>query len=66
MGMGFPPFRGGIIKWADMVGPAKIAARLAELAAVYGPLYAPCDYLKQCAAAGKPLAVGPGGGSAKL
>lgn len=65
MGMGFPPFRGGLIKWADTVGAAAIVARLEQLAAVYGGLYAPCAYLKACAAKGVPLAVGPKAAGAK-
>ena len=66
MGMGFPPFRGGLIKWADTVGATVIAARLKQLAAKFGPLYEPCDYLVQCAAKGVPLAQGPNGARAKL
>lgn len=28
LGMGFPPYRGGIIKYADLVGAKHIVARL--------------------------------------
>lgn len=31
MGMGFPPFRGGLMHWADTVGAKRIHARLTEL-----------------------------------
>jgi enoyl-CoA hydratase/3-hydroxyacyl-CoA dehydrogenase len=59
LGMGFPAWRGGLIKWADTVGARAIADRLTQLAASYGPLFAPCDYLLQAAAKGTPLAAGP-------
>ena len=59
LGMGFPPFRGGLIHWADSVGAQHIARRLTELAASYGPLFKPCEYLLQAAARGTPLSAGP-------
>ncbi len=31
-GMGFPPFRGGLMRWAESVGDAEIAAKLARIA----------------------------------
>lgn len=37
MGMGFPPFRGGLMHWADTVGAKKIHARLTELSKVRSP-----------------------------
>lgn len=66
MGMGFPPFRGGLMHWADTVGAKRICDRLAELSKMYGGLYTPCDYLKQCAAKGVPLSVGPNGPASKM
>lgn len=70
LGMGFPPFRGGLIHWADTVGAARIAQRLGEWAKTYGPLFTPCDYLLQCAASRTPLSKGvtpaKGGAVAKL
>lgn len=66
MGMGFPPFRGGLMHWADSVGAKRIHARLAELERMYGGLYRPCEYLAQCATKGVPLSVGPNGQAAKL
>ena len=59
LGMGFPPFRGGVVKWADTVGAPRVAARLADWAKSYGPLFTPSEYLAQCAAARAPLAAGP-------
>ena len=40
-GTGFAPFRGGPIQYARSVGPAKLKARLEQLAATYGPRFAP-------------------------
>ena len=58
LGMGFPPFRGGIVKWADTVGAPRIATRLAEWAAVYGPFFAPSDFLLNAAKERRPLGAG--------
>ena len=58
LGMGFPPFRGGLIHWADTVGAPRIAQRLGEWAKTYGPLFTPCDYLLKCAASRTPLSKG--------
>lgn len=58
LGMGFPPFRGGLIHWADTVGAPRIAQRLTEWSKSYGPLFKPCDYLVQCASARVPLSKG--------
>ena len=59
LGMGFPPFRGGLMHWADDVGAARILDRLQRLAKEYGPLFAPCDYLREAAASGRLLSAGP-------
>ena len=59
LGMGFPPFRGGILHWADQIGAKKIYARLTEFGKKYGGLYEPCAYLTNCAHQGKPIAEGP-------
>ncbi len=58
LGMGFPPFRGGVVKWADTVGAPRIAARLAEWARAYGPFFAPCDFLAHAAKEGRKLGAG--------
>jgi len=65
MAMGFPPYRGGLIFWADLVGADHICKKLSELQYKFAPagvggFFEPCDYLKQCAATGKKLSAGPG------
>jgi hypothetical protein len=57
MGMGFPNYRGGIMKWADTLGSKYICETLSRWAdARGGAFYAPCDYLKQKAQKGERLA----------
>lgn len=51
-GTGFPPFRGGVLKYADAVGARALVQKLELLAKVAGPNYEPCDYLRRLAAAG--------------
>ncbi|KAF3456245.1 hypothetical protein FNV43_RR00895 [Rhamnella rubrinervis] len=55
MGMGFPPYRGGIIFWADSLGSKYIYSRLEEWSKIYGEFYKPCAYLAERAAKGAPL-----------
>ncbi|KAL6607812.1 hypothetical protein ACP70R_040875 [Stipagrostis hirtigluma subsp. patula] len=54
-GMGFPPYRGGIMYWADSIGAARIVAKLSEWEVKYGQFFRPCSYLSERAAAGVPL-----------
>lgn len=65
MAMGFPPFRGGLMFWADLVGAKYIAQKLSALQQQFagagaGGFFKPCEYLKQCAASGRKLSAGPG------
>lgn len=46
MGTGFPPFRGGLLKYADKVGTAKIAERLTHYASKGAARLAPAAALK--------------------
>ena len=61
MGMGFPPYRGGVIKWADMVGARHVVSRLEHFGKTFNNpgFFAPCDYLKRKAAQGQPLELLP-------
>lgn len=45
MGTGFPPFRGGLLKYADSVGSVKIVDELEEYAAKVGPRFKPSQPL---------------------
>ncbi|XP_041012143.1 glyoxysomal fatty acid beta-oxidation multifunctional protein MFP-a [Juglans microcarpa x Juglans regia] len=55
MGMGFPPYRGGIMFWADSLGSKYVYSRLEEWSKMYGDFFKPCAYLAERAAKGAPL-----------
>ncbi|CAL9065762.1 unnamed protein product [Musa banksii] len=55
MGMGFPPYRGGIMFWADTLGANYIFERLEAWSKMYGDFFKPCSYLTERAAKGIPL-----------
>jgi 3-hydroxyacyl-CoA dehydrogenase/enoyl-CoA hydratase/3-hydroxybutyryl-CoA epimerase len=52
MGTGFPPFRGGLLRYADSVGLSNIVSALEELQRKYGMRFAPSDALKKFAQKG--------------
>ena len=63
LSMGFPPYRGGPVKMADLRGAAAVRDRLAGFAALVAPIglagfFKPCEYLEGCARAGVTLAAG--------
>ncbi len=45
MGTGFPPFRGGLCRYADAVGIANVVTRLNELESKYGKRFKPAKLL---------------------
>lgn len=46
MGTGFPPFRGGLLRYADSIGPGKIVNELLQLREKYSAdRFRPCRYL---------------------
>jgi 3-hydroxyacyl-CoA dehydrogenase/enoyl-CoA hydratase/3-hydroxybutyryl-CoA epimerase len=49
MGTGFPPFRGGLLRYADSIGSEKIVDSLEEFAVKFGPRFKPSNPLKQMA-----------------
>ncbi|HKF41705.1 MAG TPA: 3-hydroxyacyl-CoA dehydrogenase NAD-binding domain-containing protein [Thermoanaerobaculia bacterium] len=51
-GTGFPPFRGGLLRYADEVGLVRVLATLEDLAARVGSRYEPAPLLHQMSAAG--------------
>ena len=52
MGIGWPPFRGGLLRWADEVGVPEIVERLSHWATLIDPRFAPSGALKERARAG--------------
>ncbi len=50
MGTGFPPFRGGLLRYADARGVEDILARLEALTQTVGPRVAPAEALRRRAA----------------
>ena len=52
MGTGFPPFRGGLCRWADARGLEEVLESLQEFAREVGPRYAPSAALERTVAAG--------------
>jgi 3-hydroxyacyl-CoA dehydrogenase/enoyl-CoA hydratase/3-hydroxybutyryl-CoA epimerase/3-hydroxyacyl-CoA dehydrogenase/enoyl-CoA hydratase/3-hydroxybutyryl-CoA epimerase/enoyl-CoA isomerase len=52
LGIGFPPFRGGILRWADNLGLPRVLEKLAKYDRL-GPRFQPTEVLRKLAAAGK-------------
>jgi len=52
-GTGFPPYRGGILRYADKWGLKNIYEKLVELEKQYGVRFKPADLIKEMAASGK-------------
>lgn len=45
MGIGFPPFRGGLLKYADKIGINTVVDRLRHFEKLYGARFAPSEHL---------------------
>jgi 3-hydroxyacyl-CoA dehydrogenase/enoyl-CoA hydratase/3-hydroxybutyryl-CoA epimerase len=52
MGTGFPPFRGGLCRWADGAGLKQVVKDLERLAEAVGARFAPAPGLRRAAEAG--------------
>lgn len=52
LGTGFPPFRGGLCRWADRQGVARLEVELERLAAAVGERFEPSYALREAASAG--------------
>ncbi|CAL5226791.1 g9652 [Coccomyxa viridis] len=68
LAMGFPPYRGGLIKWADLVGVKHVAQRLNQWAQQFesaglAGFFKPCKYLQDAADSGSQLSAGVRPGS---
>lgn len=46
-GTGFPPFRGGLMRYADSLGVSWVTRRLEELAEKYGSRFKPCELMEK-------------------
>jgi 3-hydroxyacyl-CoA dehydrogenase/enoyl-CoA hydratase/3-hydroxybutyryl-CoA epimerase len=51
-GIGFPPFRGGPLRYIDSLGAAQVVSRLESFAALHGPRFAPAPALIDMARTG--------------
>jgi 3-hydroxyacyl-CoA dehydrogenase len=52
-GTGFPPYRGGILRYADQWGLKNVYAKLMELEKKYGQRFAPAQLIKTMAEEGR-------------
>ncbi|MFN2443719.1 MAG: 3-hydroxyacyl-CoA dehydrogenase NAD-binding domain-containing protein [Thermoanaerobaculia bacterium] len=53
MGTGFPPFRGGLVRYADRIGVGFVAQKLKDLAARHGERFNPSPAMEKLVASGK-------------
>jgi 3-hydroxyacyl-CoA dehydrogenase/enoyl-CoA hydratase/3-hydroxybutyryl-CoA epimerase len=49
MGTGFPPFRGGLLRFADTIHARTVLARLEDLEKRHGPRFAPAELIRRMA-----------------
>jgi 3-hydroxyacyl-CoA dehydrogenase/enoyl-CoA hydratase/3-hydroxybutyryl-CoA epimerase len=52
-GTGFPPFRGGLLRYADTIGAPTVVAQLEQLRSAHGPRFEPAPLLRELAASGR-------------
>jgi hypothetical protein len=52
MGIGWPPFRGGLLRWADEEGLSEIVERLERWSTLIDPRFAPSAALRERARTG--------------
>ena len=53
MGTGFPPFRGGLLRYADALGLVEVVGRMDRLSSVHGPRFRPVPLLRDLARSGR-------------
>jgi 3-hydroxyacyl-CoA dehydrogenase/enoyl-CoA hydratase/3-hydroxybutyryl-CoA epimerase len=51
-GIGFPPFRGGPLRYIDSLGAAQVVSRMESFAALHGPRFTPAPILVEMARTG--------------
>ncbi|KAK6941016.1 3-hydroxyacyl-CoA dehydrogenase, NAD binding [Dillenia turbinata] len=66
MGFGFPAYRGGMMFWADSIGPKYICSKLDEWSRIYSKIFEPSAYLKERASRDIPLGAPPEEASSRL
>lgn len=49
LGIGFPPFRGGLLRYADSIGVPEVVSTLKRLESDYGMRFKPCPLLERMA-----------------
>ncbi|XP_011048389.1 PREDICTED: peroxisomal fatty acid beta-oxidation multifunctional protein AIM1 isoform X1 [Populus euphratica] len=59
LGMSFPSYRGGIVFWADLVGPKHVYDSLKKWSQRFGDFYKPSKFLEERATGGIPLVRAP-------
>ncbi len=47
LGIGFPDFRGGVLKYSRDLGPGNVLIELEELATKLGRRFSPCKLLRE-------------------
>ena len=52
-GLGFPPYRGGILRYADKWGLKNVYQKLVDMEKQYGPRFKPADLIGEMAETGK-------------
>jgi 3-hydroxyacyl-CoA dehydrogenase len=52
-GTGFPPYRGGVLRYADKWGLKNVYEKLVELEKQYGVRFKPANLIKEMAESGK-------------
>ncbi|KAJ7543317.1 hypothetical protein O6H91_09G032900 [Diphasiastrum complanatum] len=55
VGLGFPPYRGGLIFWADSIGANYVYSKLSQWAVTFGTFFKPSSFLEERANEGTPL-----------
>jgi 3-hydroxyacyl-CoA dehydrogenase/enoyl-CoA hydratase/3-hydroxybutyryl-CoA epimerase len=53
MGTGFPPFRGGLLRYADSLGADAVLTALNDLQRTHGERFAPSATIRELAASGR-------------